>query len=263
MLLINHWSSLHLFFAIFIHRSQVSGGAGQSIDMTGILWEWKSEQHMRPVPQWLRFMTQNHAYSLINNASSQLACQHPASWVNKHTEARRQVVLWTSQLHVLRLGSAVVLLKMLNTHLISNLRGLYKVLSFKDRPPVKKHFLHLCSAHQLSGVWRGAAALWIYCQIWNYVCGCFPPSDSVEWSSVWGGCRLKQQIVYFMYKWMFCRLPSLQLQSVWILQKETFVSLKIFKLYYWALNRADDQLTHPSPSLCRLCGSIMASRYLL
>lgn len=85
----------------------------------------------------------------------------------------------------LSLDSVLILLKTASVYLISALRGLCKVLSFKNGPSVQKHFLHLCSAHRLSGVWRGAAALWICSQICKYVRGCFSCSDSAEWSDVW------------------------------------------------------------------------------
>lgn len=106
-----------------------------------------------------------------NDASAQLVTQRSVCplWNQRNKPSSE------CQLQVFRQDSVLVLLKTPSAHLISALWGLRKVLSFKDGPSVQKQFHHSCSAHQLSGVWRGAAALWMYSQIWKYVCGCSRP----------------------------------------------------------------------------------------
>lgn len=170
-------------------------------------WSWRrrlaflASKHRQPSP----------GVSSLSSAGRS-ASSLPADQTNK------QSIPWLSQVQVLWWDSVLVL--------ISALWGLCKVLRFKDGTSVRTRFLRSCSAHQLSGVWRGAAALWISSRMWRLWVGV----SGVVWTTDRCECFTSEQ--------MFCMLSSRRshLQSVWIFTKETFYSLKMFKIQICAHN---------------------------
>lgn len=157
-----------------LHRNQLV-----LIHTTGFLASYKQ---LMPALTWCqKSLDPQQKNKWINKCLSEAVCIQPDHGADKH----RVTPCCPRTVSALSLDSVLILLKTASVYLISALRGLYKVLSFKNGPSVQKHFLHSCSAHQLSEVWRGAAALWMCSQIWKHVRGCFSCSDGAEWSDVW------------------------------------------------------------------------------
>lgn len=168
-----HWARRHWC----VRPAAISASQPAGPDTYGIAFWPPKTGRCQPPPgvsgQWSHRKEQTN--EATNVSTSQSARSLPTLYTNTHTHAVPSA---------LSLDSVLILLKTASVYLICALRGLCKVLSFKNGPSVQKYFLHSCSARRLSGVWRGAAALWICSQIWKYVRGCFSCSDSAEWSDV-------------------------------------------------------------------------------